>query len=422
LQAISQAIPMKANNGTSADWDFTLLDETVQPILASADHSPEFQIAVAPAWMLDGSGHLDIANHVKDFATYAANLVRYYNKDGFNLGGKHFQSPVAQPITWWGIFNEPNLNGLSASEYVQLYNAVVPAMLAVDPTIKLSAVELSDYGLGSGGSGDPEQYLPTFIAGVNAQVNVVSTHLYGTCNQLDTDATVFNSVPVFAQNVQYFKQSLRANPSLASVPVWVNENNVNADYADASGMSACNPGHVWVLDPRATNAFFSAWRPYVFSQLGKAGSQALYHWEYTGGPQYDEVDSNGNTLLSYWVDKALESFFPWAEASAGQVILEVTATDNSTVETLATKSTDGTITVMVVDLAVHSMTDDNGNGDPRTVVVDTSSLGGYYSGSVLSINASTSAKLGPSGIGVSPASRMTITLPGYGVAFLTLKP
>jgi hypothetical protein len=77
---------------------------------------------------------------------------------------------------------------------------------------------------------------------------------------------------------------------------------------------------------------------------------------------------------------------------------------------------------MVVDLAVHSMTDDNGNGDPRTVVVDTSSLGGYYSGSVLSINASTSAKLGPSGVGVTPASRMTITLPGYGVAFLTLKP
>lgn len=42
LQAVSQAIPMKANSGTASDWDFTMLDQTVQPVLAAADHSPEF--------------------------------------------------------------------------------------------------------------------------------------------------------------------------------------------------------------------------------------------------------------------------------------------------------------------------------------------------------------------------------------------
>jgi len=78
--------------------------------------------------------------------------------------------------------------------------------------------------------------------------------------------------------------------------------------------------------------------------------------------------------------------------------------------------------VMVVDMAVDSPTDDNGAGDPRTVVVDVSSLGNFYSVSVLTIDAATSPNKGPSGVGVTPAGRMTITLPGYGVAFLTLKP
>ena len=71
--------------------------------------------------------------------------MRYYNTGGFTWGGQHFQSPSSNPITWWAIFNEPNLNGLTAAQYVQLYNTLVPAMLAVDPTLKFSALELSDY-------------------------------------------------------------------------------------------------------------------------------------------------------------------------------------------------------------------------------------------------------------------------------------
>jgi len=49
-------------------------------------------------------------------------------------------------------------------------------------------------------------------------------------------------------------------------------------------------------------------------------------------------------------------------------------------------------------------------------------LSNYYAASLVSINASTSLSTGPSGVGVTPASRMTITLPGYGVAILTLTP
>jgi hypothetical protein len=427
VQVVAGAIPMASNTGTASDWDFTLLDTTLQPVLQSADHSPELQVAVAPAWMCKSDGTtLDVANHASDFAAMMANIVRYYNKGGFDAGGTHFQSASSYPIQWWGIFNEFNGNGLSAADYVKLYNTVVPAMLAVDPTIKLSAFEFSDYGLDTGDGGDPMVYLPPFLAaanagGVNTQVDVMSTHFYSSCNQSDTDTQLFSTIPQFVANVKYFYQELQTRPDLANVPVWVTENNVNADWSN-NGMSECNPGQVFVDDTRGTSAYFAAWRPYVFSQLGKAGNQALYHWDYTADLQYSEVDGNGNPYLSYWVDKTLGSIYPSTAASPGPKILTLNATDISTIETLATEGSSGEVIVMVVDRAVHSNTDNNGSGDPRTVVVDLSSLGHFSSASLLTIDATTSASSGPAAVSVTPASRMTVTLPGYGVAFLTLTP
>ena len=427
LQSVSQGVAMSTNAGTASDWDFTILDRTVQPVLASADHSPEFQIATAPAWMCFSNGQLDVANHVHDFATYAANLVRYYNKGGFDWGGTHFQSASNYPITWWGIFNEPNGNGITAAQYVTIYNTVVPAMLVVDPTIKLSAIEYSDYGLGTGDGGDPMTYLPTVLApassgGVNAQVDIVSTHFYSTCNQTDTDATLMNTVPGFAANVSYFYKELQTRPDLKDVPVWVTENNVNADFEGANGKSTCNPNQVFVDDHRGTSAFFAAWRPYVFSQLGKVGNQAFYHWSYDADQQYGEVDGSGNIYLSYWVDQTLKSLYPSTPSAPGPKILELTATETTTVETLATENADGSVVVMVDDRAVASPTDNNGSGAARTVVVDLSGLGSFSSASLLTIDAATSASTGPAAASVTPASRMTVSLPGYGTAWLVLKP
>jgi len=299
--------------------------------------------------------------------------------------------------------------------------------LAVDPTIKISALELSDYGLGSGSTGDPETFLPTYLAaagagGVKTQVDVLSTHFYGTCNQADTDATLFAQPPVFAQNIKYFLQELANRPDLKNTQVWVTENNVNADFADASGRSICNPGQTFVTDQRGSSAFFAAWRPYVFSQLGKAGNRALYHWEYAADQQYGEVDSASNTYVGYWVDRTLINEFPSTPSSPGPDILSVTVTESNDIETLATRSADGTVRVMVVNRAVHAPSDNNGAGDPRTVVVDTSSLGTFASASLLTVDATTSLVNGPTGAGIPPASRIAVTLNGYGTAFLSLTP
>jgi hypothetical protein len=86
LQGFSQAVPMRSK-----------LDAVVQPVLSVGDHSPESQIAVAPAFMSTAEATFDITNHLEDFANYSANLVRYYNGPGFDWGGQHFESPSRPP-------------------------------------------------------------------------------------------------------------------------------------------------------------------------------------------------------------------------------------------------------------------------------------------------------------------------------------
>ena len=172
---------------------------------------------------------------------------------------------------------------------------------------------------------------------------------------------------------------------------------------------------------RGTSAFFAAWRPYVFAELGKAGNQALYHWDYDSDAQFGEVDySSGNKHLSYWVDYWLGQVYP--QSPAAPDILALTISETTTVETLATRNSDGSVLVMIADRAVLSPTDNNGTGDRRTVVLDVSGLGAFTSASQLNIGATADLTSGPQPSPVTLAPKLAVTLPGYGVTFLSLKP
>ena len=417
LQGISQGVPQGSEGMISTAWDFAILDDITQPVLGVGDHSPEFQIAKAPAFMYVNN---DSANTFSDltfkpFANYAANLVWYYNKGGFKTADGVLHVSPSYPnemITWWGIYNEPSINNnLDAIQYTTMYNALVPAMQSVDSSLKFVGLELC---CGS------EDWAKTFAANVTSRVDVVAAHYYSSCNQKDTDADLFATVPGFASSVRTIYSNLATNPQLASVPVWVTENNVNADFDKSGGISACN-GTAFVPDHRGTSTFFAAWRPYVFSQLGKAGNQALYHWDYDADQQFGEVDYNaGSKYLSYWVDYWLPQLYP--QTPAPPDILSLTITETATVETLATKNSDGSVLLMVADRAVLSPSDNNGSGDARTVILDISALGNFPSASQLNIGATSDLTNGPQPNPITLAPKLTVTLPGYGVSFLLLKP
>ncbi|HUJ22832.1 MAG TPA: hypothetical protein VLX58_14965 [Bryobacteraceae bacterium] len=406
IQPVSQGVPMIAPD----QWDFSMLDAVLIPVLSLADHSPELQLATAPSFMNDSQGHI-LPSHFGDFADYCANVVRYYNKGGFDAGGKHYQSPSPYPITWWGIFNEPNINGVLNTDYVTLYNLVVPAMQAVDPSIKFVAVELSDFG------SESQNYIPAFTQGVKAHVDALGTHYYSSCNQSDSDQAVMSSITTFASDVRYLYAQLRTNPALAGVPVWVTENNENADYDQGNGISACN-GTPFVLDTRGTSAFFAGWRPYLFSQLAQAGAQSLYHWDYDADAQFGEVDYNsGNTYLSYWVDYYLAHLFP---APPGADILVVHNSNAGALESLAVRNDDGSVVIMLANHHVRSANDNNGPGVPHTVTLDVSALGAFSAATETVIDASTDPAKGPAPQALTPSAQMQIALNGYAVAFLRL--
>lgn len=408
LQTVSQGIPESALN----TWNFSVLDSIAQPVLSAGDHSPEMQLGWAPSFLWS-QGNMQGTLDVAGFATYTQNMVAYYNTaSGFTANGQTFQSPSQLPITWWGILNEPSINNISDTEYVQIYNTVVPAMQTIAPNLKFVAIELC---CGSEGT-----YVPTFAANLQSGVPVdaVATHYYSSCNQKDTDQQLMNTVPGFATSVQNIYAYMSVNAALANVPVWITENNVNADFDKGGGISNCN-GTTFVLDDRGSSAFFAAWRPYVFSQVGKAGAQALYHWDFGADKQYGEVDySTADTQLSYWVDYWLGQMFP---AASGQLLLESSNTDTTDIEVLPVQNADGSVVVMVSNHAVASPTDNNGAGLTADVSIDTSALGSFTSASQVVIDSSTSATTGPSPASVSPASPIKLSLNGYSVAFVKLQ-
>ncbi|HSZ61982.1 MAG TPA: glycosyl hydrolase [Terriglobales bacterium] len=419
LQGVSEGIPQGVAGSGSTAWNFTILDAITQPVLGVGDHSPEFQIAKAPPFMYSGD---DSSNSFTDltfqqFAGYAQNLVQYYDTGGFTANDQTYVSAAypTDTITWWGIYNEPNINNnLTPQQYVTMYNTLVPAMQAIDPSLKFAAVELADF------SGQAENWIPPFVTGVTAQVDAMATHFYSTCNQKDDDATVFGTIPAFVTDVELFYSQMATNPALVSVPVWVTENNVNADYDKGGGISACN-GTPFVTDQRGSSAFFTAWRPYVFSQLGKAGIQALYHWDFAADAQFGEVNvttSQAQLQLSYWVDYWLARMFP---SPPGASILQFTNTDDAEIEILSVQNPDGSVVIMLSNRALNSANDNNGPGAPRTISIDISALGSFQSGSLLTIDANTNVTTGPTATSVTPGPQMTVVFNGYGVVFLTLK-
>ncbi len=436
VQVISDGVPLTAPD----TWDFTELNTMLSPIQAAADHSPEFQIGTAPAFLSDSYGHI-LPSSIPAFAQMSANIVSYYNTGGFTDAGQHYQSPTAYPVTWWGIFNEPDGNGVTAAEYVTLYNAAVPAMAAADPSIKFVAVELA---------GAPDTYLPPFVTGVTAPVDVVAKHFYSTCNQKDYDQTLFTTIPQFASQVQTMYAEMAGNPRLSGVPVWITENNVNADYDAGNGISACNAPQKFVLDTRGSSPFFAAWRSLVFEQLGEVGAQALYHWSFGTDRQYGEIGSPSGgppytTQLSYWVDYYLSH---WLPSPPGQDILQTTTTGCCVpgtadgwagsgglpfdTQTMAARNVDGSVVILMSNYALQPVQatagngnstlnfDNNGPGTSRTFALDLSALGSFTTATLVTLDSATPLPGGPVPQSLTPAAQMQVTLPGYGAALLRL--
>ena len=429
----SQGIPQDINK----NWDFTVLDATLDPAIGVGDKSINLVLVQGPAWMCTDVGPNCVLQppNYPDFATYAARMVQYYNTTtGFtdDNGVQHVHSSFT-PITYWSIYTIPDLVGMTPAQYANLYNLTVTAMQNAGSLVPLKfvAVELS-------GVTDANDYVPAFLDAVTAQIDVVSQQQYAVCGWFYTDAVAMGAVPYnFAQYARDFANIVATSPKLSHAVLWMTENNVDADF---QGSGCSNP---FEIDPRGTSAFFAGWRPYVFSQWAQAGSHTVVHSDFNNGAgdislMDAEVDyATAQPYISYWVDYNLRHYFPYCQPDEPPTcqaptssILTVSSSEpagSQTVEILATTNSDGSVVVMAANHAINGQNDDNGPGAPRTVVIDISQLGHFSSATELTIDASlidptTSLATEPVAQSVVPAPQMTLNMGGYSVTFLKLLP
>jgi len=167
---------------------------------------------------------------------------------------------------------------------------------------------------------------------------------------------------------------------LAAVPVWVAENNVNSDSPLSTGYSNCTPSQLYVLDTRESRAFFTAYRPLVFSRFGNAGNESLYHFLYEGSLAYGEVNSAnakktspiGRIIGSITLSRGMEP--PRAHCST-----RPRARNPRRLSKSLPLNANNTVSLMVSNYATASTTDDNGTGAARTVFVNLAALGTFGS-------------------------------------------
>ena len=432
----SQGIPQDINK----NWDFTVLNATLDPVIGVGDKSINLVLVQGPAWMCTNVGPNCVLQppNYPDFATYAARMVQYYNTTtGFidDNGVQHVHASYT-PITYWSIYTIPDLVGMTPQQYANLYNLTVTAMQNAGSLVPLKFVALELSGVT-----DANDYVPGFLTAVTAQIDVVSQQQYAVCGWSNNDATAMGAVPsTFGQFAQDFSNLVATSPVLSHAVLWMTENNVDADFSIGGGVGECsNP---FEIDPRGTSAFFAGWRPYVFSQWAQAGSHTVVHSDFVQDASdmslmYAEVSyASAQPYISYWVDYNLRHYFPYCndEPSTCQAptssILTVSSSEppgSQTVEILATLNSDGSVVVMAANHAINGPNDDNGPGAPRTVVVDISQLGHFSSATELTLDASlidpsTSLATQPVAQNVAPALQMTLNLGGYGVTFLKLQP
>jgi hypothetical protein len=428
VYASSQGIPLQANG----NWDFTVLDTTVDPVIGVGDKSISFVLTQGPPSMNDENGNL-LPAHFQDFAKMAAQIVQYFNTTtGFTdaNGVQHVHTPFT-PITYWSILEGPDLEPLSPAQYAQVYDETVTAMQAAGSLVPLKFVA----GELSGGT-DPSDYFPQFLAAETAPIDVLSAEQYSVCGWFYADDVVMQGVPsAFGTYAQHLAQIVATTPKLKNAVAWETENNVDADYNTSNGQGVCTDP--FQLDLRGTSPFFAGWRPYVFSQWAQAGSHMLSHSDFNQEPiltrMYGEVTyATDQPYISYWVDYYLQRYFPYcapdeppACSAIPSSILTVSSSEPAgaqTVEILATRRTDGSVVVMAADHAVNGPNDNNGPGAPRTVVVDLSQLGNFTLATELTIDANTNVAIGPAAVNVNPSPQITLNMGGYGVTFLKLIP
>jgi hypothetical protein len=325
--------------------------------------------------------------------------------------------------------------------YVQMWNAIAPAMKAVDSTIELtgptvsnphsvagtpwvnpSCVTTGPPGGGAhctnGASGwlSSTDYVPELLSYGSPTPDVVTIHAYGGLD--DSDANYFSNL---ASQVKSYRNTDQTAVDAAHVPVWIDETNVNADNAGAQS-SATNLramtqlGAAWLADSTIVWAQADPLVRQLFQFEADGANDANFalfgttsergNGSCTPQPSCQAITS-GQPDLEYWATEAIDSWMtagttiPYANTPAG-------------FNALAVQTSPNTIVLLLVNTQAGS---GNGNGAPGTaqIQIDNTSVTDTKE---ITINGSTNLATGPAVRDLGAQSSVTINAAGYEVDLL----
>lgn len=408
-------------------WNFGALDALISDVTHTGQQ-PLVNIKFAPDYMwtcypnsagVDSNGSQGVGT-VKDltfntFAQYMARLVSYYNKGSMTTEtGQVITNPAGtnNRVTWWELWNEPDLNnetpcapsdglGLTASQYVTMWNAVTSAMLAVDPTLRFVGPATSG---GQFGSSESDSYIPSLMAGAKVAPSAISFHGYGYWDNTVTDQTIFDGDNTGSGGIaEIVNDTKTIRARYPNIPIWMTEVNVNADW----GNDALH---------RPWNAFGAAWWATTFQQVAPLGVGLINQYDLVDSPQFGLIDDQtGTPRLPFWEIMLLDQGFP-----AGSHILSSTSSQSG-ILSLAVQQPNGTISVLVINRQLNSASAKGGPGVPATIQVD---LQGITPTAITlrQIDSATNPSTGPATETLAANYAPLVSFMGYGFAVLTIQP
>jgi hypothetical protein len=356
------------------------------------------------------------------FGDYLARLVSYYNKGSMTDGAVTRVNPfgTAHAIHYWELWNEPDLTNedpciaagwgpaLNSTQYMAMWNAVTPKMLAVDPTIHFVGPTVS-YPV----TQQTPEYIPSLLQAAN-QPFAISGHAYsGTQTMTDDvlingDGSGYVGVPGVV-NAVLGAQNFTSSAGKAQTPIWIDEMNLEYDWGD---------------DPaqRPWTAFGAAFDATIYARMAEMSASSgaplvLVPFEYSSaGYEQTQIDpNNGTRLLNYWTYYEIPRC-----VKSGAVLLKSSASDPK-VESFAARNTDGSLCVIVINAQPASSTDIGGKGVARSITVTESGMPSVSSNGVTLLDAQTPLTSAPKET-VSSGKSATVAFPGYGVAFIRFSP
>jgi len=311
-------------------WDFSVIDPmTIDFLNATKGHPAVLNFSTIPQWMYKTDKPVtypEDPNKVmwdyeqgtelrdpsaREVGDYYARLLSWYTKGGFtDESGRRHESGYHFAIPYWEVLNEVDYeHAMSPETYTTVYDALVTAMLGVEPKTKFVGMALAA----------PSQNPAFFAYFLNHKnhkpgvpLDYISYHFYATPNpgeSMETQQfTFFAQADGFLNSVRYIEAiRQRLSPETGTM---VNEIGSIAAEDAAQGQA----GYTFKPIPSAYWSLSGAMFAYVFGELSRLGIDVAGESQLVGYPtQYPSVSmvnwKNGQPNPRFQVLRLLKDNF-----------------------------------------------------------------------------------------------------------------